>query len=96
MSHPIEQWEYTILLLAADPHAQQAFFEQYEVPPNQILPFDMRALIPQLNELGKDGWELVTLVPAEMGDNGDFLLTSGYNSQHWIATFLCTFKRRIG
>jgi len=100
MSNPTEQperWEYTILMLAADPSKQQAFFDQY-APGQQVLPYDYRALIPQLDALGADGWELVTLVPAEMGDNGDFFIGGGggqYGGKIWSYTYLCTFKRRV-
>lgn len=64
MSNPAEQperWEYTILMLAADSSKQQAFFDQY-APGQRVRPYDYRALIPQLDALGADGWELVTLV----------------------------------
>jgi hypothetical protein len=94
---PFERWEYTMLLLTANPREQQAFFDKY-APGQKVMHYDYRAIIPQLDALGAEGWELVTLVPAVMGDNGDMFMGGGqspYAAIDWAHTYLCTFKRRV-
>ncbi len=82
-------------LLPADAQTEQAFFAQM-MPHEKPLPYDFRALIPQLNQRGMDGWELVTLVPVHMGINGDMRIGGDTNFDgRWTNTYLCTFKRRL-
>ncbi len=95
---PRERWEYTILFLTADPRAQQDFFDTY-ASGQKVFAWDIRALIPQLNDMGMQGWDLVTLFPATIASNG--LVSTHHTNIEGVGnlpspnTFLCTFKRRV-
>jgi hypothetical protein len=54
-------------------------------------------LIPELNEIGKLGWELVSLQPVIMGENGDIQVIGDpyLGGSKWTRRYLCTFKRRV-
>lgn len=53
-------------------------------------------MIPELNEFGQDGWELVRMEPVGgVGKNGDVSFTRGYGTlTAWSNAYFCVFKRR--
>jgi hypothetical protein len=88
------QWEYQVVLLEADAKLQQEYLARIALPGEQIKKFDIRAILPELNTLGAQGWELVSFEPVNVGRNGDIQLFA-YGTTYYAHTFMCTFKRRV-
>ncbi len=97
------EWEYMVTNLSANADEQQEFLDHIW-PGVQFPRFAPEALIPHLNALGAEGWELVSAQPVIYGVNGDVLISYGNNSPHsglfgednWTNAYLCFFKRRKG
>ena len=55
-------------------------------------------MIPELDQLGGEGWELVHMEPVGgVGKKGDVSFTRGYGSMTvWSSAYFCVFKRRKG
>lgn len=89
-----EAWEHLIVTLEADAHKHADYLRSRW--PNRTFPvFAPQALIPELDEISKKGWELVALQPVIMGDNGDMhVIGNGGIAGNWTRRYLCTFKRR--
>jgi hypothetical protein len=91
----MEKWEYLTRFVQADiknPGVKE-FFQQYR--PNWKNPpqYTPETMMPELDELGNQGWELVHMEPvARAGKKGDVLFTGG--SGEWSNTYFCVFKRR--
>ena len=89
----MDTWEYFTTTLATNT-------EQTPVPlndgiaPGQHPKYSVYTLIPQLNEFGQRGWELVTLEPVQVGKNGD-TRSCDASSGAWTYTYLAAFKRRL-
>ncbi len=89
----METWEYFTTTLVAKT-------EQTPVPITDDIPagrhprFSVYTLIPQLNEFGRRGWELVSVEPVQEGNNGDLRLCDASSGQ-WTYTYFAAFKRRI-
>ena len=89
----MEQWEYlpTFLEANGDSKEMQAFLkaQTHQKKPPRYLP---EAMMPDLNDLGAQGWELVHMEPvAGVGKKGDVLFDDG---RQWSNTYFCVFKRR--
>ncbi len=89
------QWEYFTAFLRAEVNAQKR--ELIEMFPDiaRAPKYDPRALIPELDALGKDGWELVHMEPVITGDNMDVCVgsTEQTSVRPWTNTYFCVFKR---
>lgn len=85
------QWEYltTTFEANADEHPPPV---TDGLPPGPQGRYSPRSLIPQLNELGRAGWEMVSIEPIIIGKNGDVMVpdTAGHR---WARHYLCCFKR---
>lgn len=89
-----EKWEYRTQFLGADGEAVKDFlFKSF--PGQRHFKYTPLALIPELNRLGAEGWELVSLEPVMVGDKGDVLIWIDSARSYWTATYLAAFKRRI-
>lgn len=91
----VEQWEYMTKFVYADINNEGAreylerTFPDWRNPPK----FTPQTMIPELNEYGADGWELVHMQPvAEVGSNGDVLFVG--DLRQWSHVYFCVFKRR--
>ena len=86
----MERWEYLTCLLEADTSLPEArtFTLAEDLPRNSP-----KAMIPQLNELGGKGWELVHMQPVLAGRNEDVLMHEGGGLKRWTNTYFCVFKR---
>lgn len=88
----VEKWEYLTHFFKAhvkNKETREFIKQEFEMkrPPR----YTPEALIPQLNELGDEGWELIHMEPvAAVGGKGDVRFDSGY----WSNTYFCVFKRR--
>jgi hypothetical protein len=92
----MEQWEYLTTFLRADAHSDEAkaFLSRYRPEWKNPPRYSAEALMPQLDELGSQGWELVHMEPvAQVGRNGDVLLPGG-GAGEWSNTYFVVFKRR--
>lgn len=89
----MDAWEYFTTTFATDD-------QQLSVPISDDIPhedhpsYSVYKLIPQMNELGRRGWELVSIEPVQEGRNGD-LRYADASGAVWTYTFFAVFKRRI-
>ncbi|MGB7338982.1 MAG: hypothetical protein WBC91_08835 [Phototrophicaceae bacterium] len=88
----MEQWEYLTTFLEADTKDKQVkqFVEQtFNKKAKRHAP---ESMIPALNKLGTDGWELVHMEPVpEVGNKQDIQ----FDPYNWTSTYFCVFKRTI-
>lgn len=84
-------WEHYLELIDADAQ-QQAEIVQPFYPPGSVPRYAIQAILPRLNHLGEQGWELVQVQPVMVGKNGDVLI-NGAMSEKWTRTYLCVFRR---
>jgi hypothetical protein len=87
----MQTWEYFTCFLYANAENQREFFKRRwpNWNPPQYAP---QAMIPKLNELGQEGWELVHIEPvASVGKNYDVFFAGAINS--WSNCYFCVFKR---
>jgi hypothetical protein len=50
-------------------------------------------MIPQLDSLGEQGWELVHMQPAFVGSKADVLVADSSGTRTWTSAYFCVFKR---
>jgi len=90
----MEQWEYLPTYLEAQAKNKdiKAFLKE-QMPERKKFPRYMaQAMIPELNELGAQGWELVHMEPVPgLGNKGDVKFNG---SGSWSNVYFCIFKRR--
>jgi len=89
----MEQWEYWPTYMEAK--ATKKDMREYlksKVPDLKRPPkFMVEALMPKLNEMGEQGWELVHMEPVPaLGSKGNVL----FGSREWSNVYFCVFKRR--
>jgi len=84
-------WEHYLELLEADAQQQPEFIQQF-YPSDSVPRYALQSLLPRLNQLGEQGWEIVQIQPVMLGKNGDVLI-NGAMSEKWTRTYLCVFKR---
>lgn len=88
----MEQWEYLTLFLQAraNTRATRDFIKTRFR--KKARAFSPESMIPKLDELGAEGWELVHMEPvARVGGKEDVLFDNDYR---WSNTYFCAFKRR--
>jgi hypothetical protein len=87
----MEQWEYLSIFLEANAKSKdskQAIQTTYN---KKAKPYSPEAMIPDLNKLGAEGWELVHMEPVPaLGKNEDVQ----FDPYHWSNKYFCVFKRR--
>lgn len=90
----MDTWEYfTTTFLTDDPAMEVPVYD--DLPAMGSYPkFSVYKLIPQMNELGRKGWELVSIEPVQEGRNGD-LRYADASGAVWTYTYFAVFKRRI-
>ncbi len=90
----MEQWEYmtTFLAAKADKKETRQFIKtRFNKRPKRFSP---ESMIPELDKLGAEGWEMVHMEPvARVGGKEDVLFDNDYR---WSNTYFCVFKRRAG
>ena len=93
-----EKWEYFTQFVWADATSKDV--KEYlknrwpNFKPDAHAP---EAMIPSLNNMGQNGWELVSMQPVFVGKNSDVILPeagSGLNTL-WTHIYFCAFKRRL-
>ena len=84
-------WEHYLELIEADPRDNMEFVQRF-YPVDSVPKYALQAILPRLNHLGEQGWEVVQIQPVALGKNGDVLI-DGAMSERWTRTYLCVFKR---
>lgn len=84
------QWEYYTTLMKAEAQYELQFLETLRDWKEGIPQFTPEALIPRLNAMGEDGWELVQMQPVVVGTKADVMITAAGT---WTNTYFCVFKR---
>lgn len=87
-----EQWEYLTKILTAE--ASKKEIKQYlkdRLHVDKPARFTPEALLPELNKLGEQGWELVQIDPVTRVNRSGKLFLSG---DAWTNVYFCVFKRR--
>lgn len=91
----MERWEYLTKFVKADAKNEgvEGFLKTYRPNWKNPPPYTPETMMPELDDLGNQGWELVHMEPvARVGNKGDVLFTGG--SSEWSNTYFCVFKRR--
>ena len=88
----MQKWEYSTEFVRA--HVDKTGWEKYRDDPSpdskppKYAPYTM---IPELNERGEDGWELVHMQPVVVGKRHDVGFPGNVN--HWSHAYFCAWKR---
>lgn len=86
------QWEYLTTFVEArvkGDEIKQFIEEQFDKKPRKHSP---ESMIPDLNSLGKEGWELVHMEPLpRVGRKADIQ----FDNHSWSSTYFCVFKREL-
>jgi hypothetical protein len=86
------KWEYRTLFLKAEAEHVMDFLQENWNWKNGIPRNTPESLIPRLDALGEDGWELIHMQPVIAGNNADVLLNDP-SVLRWTSTYFCVFKR---
>lgn len=91
----MQRWEYFTTFLTADVNTQKRDFIAMFPDIDSTAKYDPRAMIPELDSLGRDGWELVHMEPVLVGNNLDICIgsTEATSIRPWTHTYFCVFKR---
>ncbi len=90
----IEKWEYLTRFVEAN--AKKKEIKEYlkERWPDEMKKprkYTPEAMIPELNKMGEEGWELVHMEPVVgVGGKGDVRMAGNT----WSNVYFCVFKRR--
>jgi hypothetical protein len=87
------QWEYLTIFVQADAKREEDFLRERYDWKEGIPKFTPEAMIPQLNALGEQGWELVHMQPILVGDNRDVKYIDSNGMRVWTNQYFCVFKR---
>ncbi len=91
-----EKWEYLTRFLWASSDnegAMEYFFDTW--PGEKPKKYAPETMIPELNELGIRGWELVHMQPVgAVGKNRDVGFIAGDAIARWSNSYFCVFKRK--
>jgi hypothetical protein len=91
----MEQWEYLPTFIEANARDKEtkAFLKENLPSSKRTKRYMPEAMMPQLNELGEQGWELIHMEPvAAVGNKGDILFEN--IGRRWSNVYFCVFKRR--
>jgi hypothetical protein len=88
-----QRWEYLTDFLKADAVREEEFLRQYRDWKEGIPPYAVEALMPRLNALGDQGWELTHMQPVFVGGKEDVLAHDP--STRWTNSYFCVFKRPL-
>jgi hypothetical protein len=89
----MEKWEYFTTFIEASVKKENKDYLKQRLPDKKKLPkFSPESMMPELDKLGDEGWELVHMEPvAKVGGNGDILFDG---APRWSNRYFCVFKRQ--
>ena len=91
-----QRWEYLTTFIEADARREEDFLRQMRDWKEGMPPYAVEAVMPRMNALGEQGWELVHMQPVQVGGKGDVLIQdSGSGVRVWSAHYFCVFKRPV-
>jgi hypothetical protein len=89
----VQKWEYLTKFVWANIEnkgARETLNSRWpDYKPDKYTP---ETMIPILDKLGDDSWELVHMEPAFVGNNADILVID--TAPKWTHAYFCVFKRR--
>lgn len=88
------QWEYLTTFMEANARPKEKLeFLKRRFPGRKNHPrHTPESMMPELDRLGAEGWELVHMEPvAQVGGKGDILFKG--SGTHWGHSYFCVFKR---
>jgi hypothetical protein len=90
-----DRWEYHTAILSADVSRPgvEGFLQRRST--GALAKYTPLALLPELNEMGAAGWEMISIEPVIAGENEDIFIGSRGQSGSWVHTYLCAFRRRV-
>lgn len=91
----MEKWEYMPLFIKAEAKTKEIkeFLKSRLAGEKRFPRYMAQAMIPELNSLGAEGWEMVHMEPvAGLGSKGDVYFNGG---GEWSNVYFCVFKRRV-
>lgn len=89
----MQKWEYLTTFLEASVDNQSNSLFSELVDTKNLPRYSPLRLMPELNQLGEKGWELVHMQPVFVGSNEDVLLHEGGGMKRWTSRYFCVFKR---
>ena len=87
------RWEYLTTFLEADAEREADVLLAMRDWKSGIPAYAPEALIPRMNALGDQGWELVRLEPVHVGQKQDILVSDGSGGRVWTSRYFAVFKR---
>jgi hypothetical protein len=92
----MQRWEYLTIFVKADAKREEAFLRELRDWKDGMPIHTPEAMIPELNALGADGWELLHMQPVVVGKNSDVLIAdNGSGGRSWASQYFCVFKRPV-
>lgn len=86
----MQKWEYLTVLVDSKVDTSQVRKDDLG---RKTFQFNPIGLLPVLNPLGADGWELISAHPYSVGENDDVLTHQAIKI--FTHTYLCVFKRPV-
>ena len=95
------RWEYLVRVFALNKEdgivVDYVTSEYPERSWKDMTKYDPLTLEAWLNQCGSEGWELVSMEPAEkQGENGEIGRAYNTGAYNWARFYLCVFKRAAG
>jgi len=87
------RWEYLTTFLEADAEREADALIAMRDWKSGIPAFAPEALMLRMNALGDQGWELVHMQPAHVGQKQDVLVFDASGSRVWTNRYFAVFKR---
>ena len=94
----MDRWQYWVDVLSAnatEPEARAWLNQAF--PGWKPSKYAAASIVPVLNRRGAEGWELISIQPLVVGNEGNVTQpTPDASMGHdWTSYYLCTFKRRV-
>ncbi len=88
-----QRWEYLTIFMEADAAREEDYLREQWDWKGGMPPYVPQALIPHLDALGDQGWELVHMQPFFVGSKNDILVSDNSGTRTWTNKYFCVFKR---
>lgn len=90
----VDKWEYWTCFLSANAQDRKDFFSKNFPEWKNVPKFAPQAMMPDLNILGENGWELMHMEPVSVGNNMDVMThtTSGRDHKIWSNVYFYALR----
>jgi hypothetical protein len=91
-----DKWEYFTGLVQANADRDAGYIRE-RFPRYEFQRYNPIGLVPMLDELGAQGWEMISITPVVPRENDDLVIptTATSRSIRYTNWYLCAFKRRV-